>query len=68
MNVWIFNSTILNNVGGIFSKTYYGNTINQWLISFVIILGSVIIAKLLYWFFGNVIKKLTSKSKTKLDD
>ena len=47
---------------------YYGNDIQQWGISLLIILGAVIIGKLLYWFFGNVLKKLTKKTKTKLDD
>ncbi len=49
-------------------KLYYGNTVKQWLISAGIILCTVLLAKLLYWAFGNVIKKLTSKTKTRIDD
>ena len=50
------------------SSTYYGNTGEQWLVSFGIIAGSVILCKILYWLFANVFKKLASKTKTRLDD
>lgn len=51
----------LNNI-------YYGNTINQWLIALSIVVGGYLIGKIIYWIFGNIIKKLTSKTKTNLDD
>lgn len=47
---------------------YYGNTILDYAISLGIILGAVIAAKLLYWLSKNVIKKITQKTKTNLDD
>jgi MscS family membrane protein len=47
---------------------YYGNTILDYTISLGIILGIVIAAKLLYWLSKNVIKKMTQKTKTNLDD
>lgn len=50
------------------TNTYYGNTVEQWLIAFGIILGGVIVGKILYWICGTVFKKLASKTKTKLDD
>ncbi|MCG8576297.1 MAG: mechanosensitive ion channel family protein [Flavobacteriales bacterium] len=49
-------------------KEYYHNTILEYLITLGIILGAVIAAKLLYWLSKNVIKKLTEKTKTNLDD
>ncbi|NOY22703.1 MAG: mechanosensitive ion channel family protein [Acidobacteria bacterium] len=49
-------------------KLYYGNTVKQWLIAAGIIVCTVLLAKLLYWAFGNVIKKLTAKTKTRIDD
>ncbi|MFW6311756.1 MAG: mechanosensitive ion channel family protein [Nanoarchaeota archaeon] len=52
----------------ILTKTYYGNTVESWLYSLLILLGAVVIGKLLYWFFGNIAKKLTAKTETKLDD
>ena len=52
-----------------FLKTvYYGNTIQEWLISFGIILAVVLLGKVVYWVFSKVIKTFTAKSKTKLDD
>ncbi|HCQ29949.1 MAG TPA: mechanosensitive ion channel family protein [Flavobacteriales bacterium] len=49
-------------------KTFYHNTIMQWAISFAIILGAVVVAKILYWLSKNVLKKITAKTKTNLDD
>lgn len=49
-------------------KTYYGNTILEYAICFGIILGSVVAAKLLYWLSKNVVKKITARTKTNLDD
>lgn len=51
-----------------FNKTFYHNTIQQWALSLLIILGSIVLAKFVYWIFGNIIKKATSKTKTTLDD
>ena len=51
-----------------FSKTFYGNTLAEWLIAASIIVGSFIVAKLLYWLFGTIVKKLTKRTKTRLDD
>lgn len=49
-------------------KLYYGNTVKQWLIAAGIIVCTVLLAKLLYWVFGNIVKKLTAKTKTRIDD
>ena len=50
------------------AREFYHNTITDWGISLLIILGAIIAGKMIYWVFGNVIKKLTSKTKTKIDD
>ena len=47
---------------------YYGNTVEAWIIAFTIIVASVIGGKIIYWFFGNIVKKLTAKTESKLDD
>lgn len=47
---------------------YYGNTILDYSISLGIILGAILAAKLLYWLSKNVIKKMTARTKTNLDD
>ncbi|UKN01259.1 mechanosensitive ion channel family protein [Paracrocinitomix mangrovi] len=49
-------------------KYYYGNTILDYAICLGIILGAIIVAKILYWVSSNIIKKLTAKTKTNLDD
>jgi len=48
--------------------TYYGNTIQEWLISLGIILFVVLLGKAVYWIFSKIIKAFTAKTKTRLDD
>ncbi len=50
------------------NKTFYGNTIELWAIAIIIVIVSYILGKIAYWIFGNVFKKLTAKTETKLDD
>lgn len=52
----------------ILSKIYYGNSVESWIIALSIILTAFIIGKAVYWILGNVIKKITAKTETKLDD
>ena len=52
----------------ILQNSYYGNTVQEWLISLGIILAVAILGKALYWVFSRVIKSITAKTKTKLDD
>lgn len=60
---------ILNEImRELFEKTFYGNTVAEWSVSLLIIAGTFVLAKALYWLFGNIIKKLTKKTKSKLDD
>ncbi|HHE64647.1 MAG TPA: mechanosensitive ion channel family protein [Bacteroidetes bacterium] len=49
-------------------KTFYNNTLYQWAISLLIVLGFVLIAKVVFWLFKKIVKKATEKTKTKLDD
>ena len=51
-----------------FETTFYGNTVSNWFISLLIIIGSVIIGKLVMWFFNKVVKKMAARTKSKLDD
>lgn len=50
------------------NTTYYGNTIQAWLISLGIILFVVLLGKVVYWLFSKIIKTITSKTRSKLDD
>ena len=55
-------------MNGIFEKTFYQNTIQEWFYSLLFLLGGVILSKIIYWLFKSVFKKITAKTKTKLDD
>ena len=57
-----------NDLLSFWDKVYYGNEVSDWAFFLLIILGSAIVAKLFYWVSGKVVKKLTAKTKTKLDD
>ena len=52
----------------IFETTFYGNTILAWLIALAIIVGAFLVGKTAYWIFQNVARKVTAKTKTRLDD
>ena len=50
------------------TQTYYGNTIQQWAISLGIVVAAILAGKILYWFFSTVMRRLTAKTNTRLDD
>ena len=50
------------------TKTFYGNTIAEWGLTLLVILGAFVVGKLLYWFTTNFVKRLTAKTETRLDD
>ena len=47
---------------------FYYNTFGDWLIAAATILVTIVLAKLIYWVLRNIIKKITEKTKTTLDD
>jgi MscS family membrane protein len=49
-------------------QTFYGNTVGQWALSMGFIIGAFVVAKILYWFATNVVRRFTQKTETKLDD
>lgn len=51
-----------------FSEIYYGNSLKEWLISFAIIIGAVLLNKLIVLFNKHVLIKLTEKTKNRMDD
>ncbi|MDG1690268.1 MAG: hypothetical protein P8I02_05800, partial [Flavobacteriales bacterium] len=50
------------------NKVFFGNSIQQWIIAFLVLIGSFLLVKILYWIFSSVFKNLTIKTKTNLDD
>ena len=53
---------------GVLKRIILGNSIQDWAIAIGIIIGTFIATKVVYWFISNIIKKLTAKTKTNLDD
>ncbi len=51
-----------------FSKTFYNNTVGHWLIALLIMVATVVVAKLLYLVIGKFVLTLTKRTKSKLDD
>ena len=49
-------------------QEFYGNSILNWAVAVGILILSFVVVKMLYWIFSNVIRRLTSKTKTNLDD
>lgn len=49
-------------------KEFWGNSLESWIISITIILGTVLLAKLVSLFNEKVIKSFTQKTHNKLDD
>jgi len=53
---------------GLFSKAYYNNTIFEWVIALLLIIATIVFAKMLYLVAGSFLKKLTKKTKNEFDD
>ena len=50
------------------SFIYFGNSLTSWLIALAYIVGSVIVARIVYSIFSKVVKKYTASTETELDD
>ena len=49
-------------------KMFYGNTLLEWMTAFGIIILALVVGKLIYWICKNVVRALTAKTDTRLDD
>jgi MscS family membrane protein len=58
----------MEKIKEILNQTFWDNTIWQYLLFFGIIVLSIIIGKIFYYISKHKLRKLTAKSKTKLDD
>ena len=50
------------------SQTYYGNTLAEWAIALGIALGAFVAAKIFYWIAGGMLRRLTRRTETQIDD
>jgi len=58
----------MEKINEIINYTFWGNNLGQYLIFFGCILAGIILGKIFYFISKHKIRKLTRKSKTKLDD
>ncbi len=47
---------------------FYGNTVTEWATALFFIVGALVVGKALYWVFSKVLRKLTNRTDTTLDD
>jgi len=50
------------------TKEFYGNTVFDWMHAALIIVGAVVLGKALYWVIGRTIKRMATRTRTRLDD
>lgn len=50
------------------ARVYYGNTLRDWVTALFMMLGSVLVARALYWVLGVWAMQKAKQTKTKLDD
>lgn len=51
-----------------FTEIYYGNSLEEWIISLAIIVGAILLNKMIVLINKHVIKRLTYKTNNRLDD
>lgn len=50
------------------SQIYYGNTLLEWAVALGIALGAFVVGKIVYWISGGILRRLTARTETKIDD
>ncbi len=50
------------------ADVFYGNTLENWLISVLYLAGAILLGRIIFWFSSKVLKKITAKTQSKLDD
>ena len=58
----------MDSASAFFSKTYFSNTLGQYLLFLGFILLSIIVGRIVYYIFKTSLRKLASRSETKFDD
>ncbi|HEY0261807.1 MAG TPA: hypothetical protein VGB95_02190, partial [Chitinophagales bacterium] len=49
-------------------RIFWNNTLEKWAISLGILVGSILAARLVYWFLSTVVQQFTKRTATDLDD
>lgn len=53
---------------GFFERTYYGNTVLDWLTTFLIILGVIIGGRAIYWVISRFLKVAARRTRVRIDE
>ncbi|MBN2518729.1 MAG: mechanosensitive ion channel family protein [Candidatus Altiarchaeota archaeon] len=59
---------ILMDINGFFQTVYWGSTIGQYILFALIVIGSFLVGKTIYFFFKYEVRKVTKKTNNRLDD
>ncbi|HLP21448.1 MAG TPA: mechanosensitive ion channel family protein [Chitinophagales bacterium] len=51
-----------------FNQKIYNNTLYDWVFSLVIVVASVIVARLVYWLISKILRQYTKETDTAIDD
>jgi MscS family membrane protein len=52
----------------ILDKIYYGNSVQSYLVTLAIVVGTLLFSKLIYYIFHKILRLFTRRTKTVLDD
>lgn len=58
----------MESLSAILAKTYFQNTLGQYLLFFGVVILSLVLGKIFYYISKTKLRKLTSQSKSQLDD
>ncbi len=50
------------------TQSFYGNTVAQWAVALGIAVGAFMLGKIAYWIISGFLRRVTSKTDSKLDD
>jgi MscS family membrane protein len=48
------------------TQVFYGNSLQDWAIAFVILAGTLVVAKLVYWVLSRFLKRLFKRAESRL--
>lgn len=56
----------MDTVNEILAQFFYGNSIQAWAIALAIIAGTLVVAKIVYWAFSKILKRVSKRTSSRL--
>ena len=56
----------METIKELLAQTFYGNTLQDWAIAFAIIAGTLLVAKIVYWIFSKVLKRISARTGSRI--